>query len=154
MRIQNVLVNYYFLQSICITVCFSNHFQMQDDLQQVVNKRKEFSKWMEQDLKWKHPRVWSCSDRETGTVFPFYVSLSFCFFFVCSFFCCCFFALYFFGRTSAWWSQKTKRGSAYIVAEVLGTAKHKKMIFFSNKHSKAIWLWLTDRSFRSVFCNK
>lgn len=64
---------------------------------------------------------WSCSDRET-------VFLFLCFSCFSSFFK--FFALYCLTKKIAWWSQITKRGSAYIVAKVLGTAKHKKMIFF------------------------
>lgn len=91
------------------------------------------------DQQWKHPGEWSCFSCFPGFSLPFL--------FVKSLLCV---------WNLARWSQRTKRGSAYIVAELLGTAKHKKTTFFppSIKHCKAIWLWLTDRSFQSVFSNK
>lgn len=49
---------------------------------------------------------------------------------MCSFSLSLFLLCVFFGWTSAWWSQTKERGSAYIVAEVLGTAKNKKNDFF------------------------
>lgn len=96
----------FFLRALCSTVSTNN-------LQQAVS-------WLVVDNS-KDRRAWSgcvpgceTTERKTKT----WSSSSF-------FFCCVFF-----GQTSAWRSQTKERGSAYIVAEVLGTAKNKNEIFF------------------------